>query len=69
MKLFIVTTEGVYRHEILGVFSNVEKARKCAENASEQESDGYHEFHIGIADLDKNITDIEIIEKINEYDT
>ena len=69
MKLFIVTKEGIYRHEILGVFSNIEKARKCAKIAYDNEVDKYHGFHIGITDLDKNIEDIEIIEKLDDYDT
>ena len=44
--LYILTREGVYRHEILGVFSCLDEATKWCETAIREDSDDYHEYYV-----------------------
>lgn len=44
--VFIVTKEGVYRHDIVGVFYREDAARVAAENAAKLEPDDYHAFQV-----------------------
>lgn len=45
MELFIIIEEGVYRHDILGIFDNVEKAKNHAKSRTKK-SDGYHAYNV-----------------------
>lgn len=44
--MYIVTKEGVYRHEILGLYKSEHQARQRAVECSQTESDGYHDFTV-----------------------
>lgn len=46
MDVFIVTQEGVYRHNIAGVYLGEQSARAAAEAAIRAEPDDYHSFHV-----------------------
>ena len=52
MKLFIVTREGVYRHEIIGVFSTLTSAKEWALSTFMAEKDRYHSVHVLERELD-----------------
>lgn len=61
MNMFMVYKQGVYRHEIFGVFSTPELAKKAATNGALNEYDGYHTFTVAKIELDKceeDITDL-----------
>lgn len=45
-KLYVVTREGVYRHEIVGVFDDQIKACEAAKDVISKEPDDYHSFAI-----------------------
>lgn len=57
MKIYVVTEEGRFRHDILGIFHNPGAAECCAESAAAL-SDGYHEYDVNAADEDKAIDDV-----------
>ena len=42
MNIYIVIKDGVYRHDIWGVFDNEEAARACAVASLNAERDDYH---------------------------
>jgi hypothetical protein len=46
MKVFIVTREGVYRHEIEGVYLTEAEAREKALEALKSQGDDYHSFDV-----------------------
>ena len=56
MKLFIVAREGIYRHEIIGVFSTLMSAKQWALSTFMAEKDRYHSVHVSERDLDFGIS-------------
>jgi hypothetical protein len=46
MNLYAVVKDGVYRHEIVGVYGSYEFAEKRAVEVCKAESDDYHDFLI-----------------------
>jgi len=59
MNVYTVTKEGVYRHEILGIFSTLAEAKKAANSNAEIDNDNYHtydvtRFKLGKIYYDKN---------------
>lgn len=59
MDVYIVTREGVYRHEIVGVFIDYEKAVECCVAvANFVENDNWHTIIINKAPLNKYIEDV-----------
>lgn len=60
MKLFLVTRDGVYRHEVLGVYSSREAAVERAKQSSND--DGYHEYTVSKTRLDVPVEDVIDIE-------
>jgi hypothetical protein len=46
MNVFIVTREGVYRHEMVGAYLDEQDARAAAWAAIHAEEDDYHSFHV-----------------------
>jgi hypothetical protein len=59
--LYILTYEGVYRHEILGVYSSKDKAFSAAERLILVEDDGYHDIEVGVCRVNTDINDIELV--------
>lgn len=58
MKLYVVTKEGVYRHEILGIYTKIDLAQKRVEEVDKL-GDGYHSIEIGTCNINEPIEDIE----------
>ena len=56
MKVFVVTREGIYRHEIVGVLSTLPSAKKLALSTFRAEKDRYHSVHVLERDLDLGIS-------------
>jgi hypothetical protein len=52
MELFCVTREGVYRHQIAGIWSNVTVASEAAVSIIRRECDDYHHYEIHRFTLD-----------------
>ena len=61
IQLFVVTREGVYRHEIVGIYDRYDYATEAALVAISEEDDDYHEFNVGKCTLGRTITDVENI--------
>jgi len=51
--VYIVTQEGNYRHDILGVYSSMSLARAAAVKAIDAETDDYHDYEISRAKIDE----------------
>lgn len=58
MNMFIVYADGVYRHQIVGIFSSVELAKIAAVNEALKEYDGYHKFVVAESRLDEYVEDV-----------
>lgn len=58
VKLYVVTREGVYRHEIVGVYDRQDIALEAAKTAIAEEDDDYHDFNVGECTLGCAITDV-----------
>ena len=50
-EVYVVTMEGVYRHNIMGIFKKLEFAKQVAINAIKEERDDYHSFDVREFDL------------------
>lgn len=59
MNIYTVYKQGVYRHEILGVFDTLENARKRAFLAALGEKDGYHNFAVAQSQLNEHVDDLK----------
>ena len=70
MKIYVITREGVYRHEILGLSHDSKEAEKRAYGAIAAEPDGYHQVCVMVCETDKPIEDgIEILRLSREKTT
>ena len=49
MNVYILTRQGVYRHEILGIYENKDDAMSAGLVALEAESDAYHNIELNFA--------------------
>jgi len=52
MDVFTITKEGVSRHEIVGITTNLDTAIRWAREAFNHEPDDYHDFEIRKFTLD-----------------
>lgn len=67
MTVYLVIKQGVYRHEIRGVFSTLEGASEVARAVSllpgpgrhDSDNDGYHSFWVGETELGKVVDDVK----------
>jgi len=50
--VFVVTRQGVYRHEIMGIYTTRGKAFRAAKAALKAEPDNYHTFNVTEISLD-----------------
>lgn len=66
MELYIVTCEGVYRHEILGIFDNEESAWKEAEERAKNDVDDYHNYDVSKCVLNNACEDVDRIGYTNK---
>ena len=60
-KVYVVCKQGVYRHEILGIFQGALAAVECGVKALAAETDNWHRFEIGRAFVGQPIGDIETL--------
>lgn len=58
MTVFIVTQEGKYRHNILGVYTEERSARKRALQCAKLEVDGYHDYQVSTAIINGPCDDV-----------
>ena len=58
MEIYVVVREGVYRHEILGLFSDADKAKDVAHTACEKDVDDYHTYDIYKGTVDQTVEDL-----------
>lgn len=68
MILYTVVRDGVYRHEILGIFSTPEKAKHCAYEACKGDSDDYHTYLILQGKLDVGVSDLTKFGRYTRWD-
>lgn len=62
MKIFTVTKEGVYRHEIVGIYDNLSVAQERAHSeATKEGEDGYHEYWVCESYLNEDCKDVKQI--------
>lgn len=59
MNIYTVYMQGVYRHQILGVFDTLENARKRAFLGAIGEEDGYHDFVVAVCSLNEHLDDLK----------
>lgn len=62
MNLYVVTREGVYRHEIIGIYSNEKLA---IDRAKSIKHDNYHTYNVSSCVLNKNIEDTLVLKTIS----
>lgn len=61
MSLFVVTVEGVYRHEIIGIYDAVEKADTRALEYIKAERDDYHDVSVHKCNINTPVDDVEVL--------
>lgn len=59
-EIYVITKQGVYRHEIIGIFHDLDDALGATYEAMLAEPDDYHAFDISYAPLNKRIGDVEL---------
>ena len=50
-EMYVVTKEGVYRHDILGIFNSLELANNHCDASFKNEKDDYHDIQVYKFDL------------------
>lgn len=69
MNTFVVVKNGVYRHEIIGVFPNSANALEVAITAIKLESDSYHDFNVLGYCMGDIVDDGEFLYRVIRTDT
>ncbi len=60
MTIYIVIQEGIYRHDVKGIFTSLEQAKsRAVECGEDQEDDGYHTYCVCPAEIDTPIDDVK----------
>jgi hypothetical protein len=67
MRIFAVSREGVYRHEIVGVYDDIELAIERGVNAAKEEWDDYHHFDVLEYTLNEDVMDGKLLAKISKH--
>jgi hypothetical protein len=67
-KVYVITCEGVYRQEILGIYEDRASAIREARAAILLEKDGYHDIMVSSCDLNKIVEDATPIFSIIRLD-
>ena len=68
MSHYIVYAQGVYRHQICGVFSSIDNAKKAAINEALKEYDGYHNFMVAKVAMDEYVDDVKDLFSVSSQD-
>jgi hypothetical protein len=63
---YILIRKGVYRHEILGIYEDLDIAIHEAKQALEREEDDYHNICLCSAEINKPIDDVKEIRRFNK---
>ena len=69
MSYFIVTKEGVYRHEIKGLWRELKDAVSCAIKCSEEDIDGYHTYLVSSLEVDFSVEESEKVAEVVRRDS
>jgi hypothetical protein len=59
MEMFIITREGVYRHEILGLYTDYTTACEVADECARSDKDTYHTYVVSGIVVNQKIDDVE----------
>lgn len=60
-RIYLVVQQGVYRHDIRGVYTSSDKARKAARRAATEDKDSYHEYDVYEATPDEYVEDVRSV--------
>ena len=66
--LYVVSREGVYRHEILGIYRTQVMAEARAKEVAMHEPDGWHDIQVSTATLDRDFSDVTRVSYFNKRD-
>ncbi len=58
MIVYLVVQQGVYRHDIRGVYTSPDAAVAAAKRAAADDSDSYHDYTVYEATLDEYVEDV-----------
>ncbi len=56
--VYLVVQQGIYRHDIRGVYTSVEAAVVAAKRAAAEDRDNYHEYEVYQTVLDQYVDDV-----------
>jgi len=56
--VYLVIQQGVYRHDIRGVYTGKDRAIKAAERSAAEDRDDYHAYEVHETDLDQYVEDV-----------
>jgi hypothetical protein len=66
--LYIVTREGVYRHEILAIFNSQKDAEDLTKDLAENDRDSYHDYHVSSILLNTRVEDATFLSSTRKKD-
>ncbi len=58
MNLYLVVQEGVYRHDIRGVYTSAARAETAARRAAREDEDDYHQYCVYNTTANEYVTDV-----------
>ena len=65
--MFVITKEGVYRHEIVGIYSHRPAAIERAKERIKDEGDDYHKFEVMECEVNAPIEDGKLIAIVQRH--
>jgi hypothetical protein len=65
--LNVVTKQGIYRHEIVGIYEDLMTAIGIARQSMQKEPDDYHEFHVSRCWVDTQIDDVKTYIRVSRH--
>jgi hypothetical protein len=68
-KILAVIKHGIYRHEIIGVFDDIELATQYAAEAMNNEPDDWHRFVVLEFEVNKVVYDGKLMVEVSRKDS
>jgi len=65
--VYLVVQQGVYRHDIRGVYTTAEAATVAARRAAAEDRDDYHDYTVYETTLDQYVEDVDTTPGIPEF--
>ena len=65
--VYLVVQQGVYRHDIRGVYTSVDAAKVAAKRAATEDRDSYHEYEVYEATPDEYVEDVRRVPDVPAY--